>query len=603
MVCQVTARLPGYRRLARRPVDGVLRPAGGVRAVVPLVRVAVEFLEVEVALRRRHVLVLGIVGVLLAEQGAGLLDPQGARVGVVDAVPEGQADPLVRERVVLARAPSEELVVVVDVQELVEIDLASLLEVVGAGPRARRHARAPPPGLARRAPVVLPVEVLQRARAGQAVPDALRVGRREVRIGEVTQLVASDKVAILLEHLAAVPGPGAPPDVEREAHAKFHAGVEERLRRPHLDLVARYLRDPELARRGDDHLVVQVPHDPRQVCHVDVGGLVRHVREGAVDVEGLERGSARGLHLRGVVERHLVAGHAHRVVLVDLRAGHRAPGDIGEVLAACAEALPALAAALLVALRADGRGRGRGRGRGSGAVAGLARVGTLRAIAALLGNALVGARCAVAALVGAALTAADVGLLVAPGGAGVAVFAAGGVVSVVSVVVLGAGVAAGGILAVWWHWRGLWLWRGRRCRGLWRWRGRWHSRRWRGLWRRRGRACAAGEVEAVCVGAAQACHKERCAAGAGRTLCTGGCGIGAGAVRSAGVGAAGVDAAVVGIPWTGSAVVSAGAVVAAGVAAAGVVAAGVAAAGIVAAGIVAAGVAAAGVVVAGVVDS
>mmetsp|Transcript_18043 Transcript_18043/g.54370 ORF Transcript_18043/g.54370 Transcript_18043/m.54370 type:complete len:281 (+) Transcript_18043:547-1389(+) len=247
----------------------------------------------------------------------------------MDGVPPGEPVAAVWALVILAAAGLEEVLVVRDADELVEADRARLLVVPSAVALAGRRARAPTPRLIEQALFVMLRPGPRIARPGEAVPHGSRVLNGIGREGEVAQLVAAHKVAILTKldraslarigSAAVLPGRGPCAQLKRGAvphtlkwsralasvkgkpHAKVHALIEDGLSRPGLDLVADDPGDTKLPRRLVDDLVVQVPEHTSQAARVHVVGRVGLVTHSPVHVEGVERGRA-GLVQLGVGE-------------------------------------------------------------------------------------------------------------------------------------------------------------------------------------------------------------------------------------------------------------------------------------------------------------
>mmetsp|Transcript_93729 Transcript_93729/g.242180 ORF Transcript_93729/g.242180 Transcript_93729/m.242180 type:complete len:222 (-) Transcript_93729:406-1071(-) len=167
--------------------------------------------------------------------------------------------------------------------------------------------------------------------AGKAVPDAAWEVRDELRVGEVTQVVAANEVAPFGILGRAQARPSALLAVIRVAHTEVHLCISEPLRRLALHLVAEHARDLELRGLGDHDLVDEVPHDAGGVGRVHILRRVVvivlravHVEGQRVRVAGPHRGRRRSWRdgprrwrrrrhprrRRGVLARHDVAAPA-----------------------------------------------------------------------------------------------------------------------------------------------------------------------------------------------------------------------------------------------------------------------------------------------------
>mmetsp|Transcript_82528 Transcript_82528/g.250280 ORF Transcript_82528/g.250280 Transcript_82528/m.250280 type:complete len:660 (+) Transcript_82528:99-2078(+) len=281
------------------------------------------------------------VRVVLLEEPSDRVHALGALRRVVDAVPEAAADALVQLGVVLLlvhalgalRQPAlchaggalgegvvPELVVVADARELVEHDLARLLVAVGAVGGARGlvamaagHALETIGALGAHDVEAHLVggdlvvgEAHGGAGAGQGVPQRRPAVVRALLAGpvrlvlrqvggnlDVADLAAHDEAVVVVDVLA--DGRGAPGRVVGDEGPELAlVGVPELPGVLHGHLEAPDAVDVVLPRRVADHLVVQVPHDSREVGGVDVLQRVAGLALRAVHVEGLRPG-ARGV--------------------------------------------------------------------------------------------------------------------------------------------------------------------------------------------------------------------------------------------------------------------------------------------------------------------
>mmetsp|Transcript_145435 Transcript_145435/g.451103 ORF Transcript_145435/g.451103 Transcript_145435/m.451103 type:complete len:407 (-) Transcript_145435:265-1485(-) len=278
-------------------------------------RVLVEVVLVEVALWCPDKLRWTVLG---REEVLRLLDALRALGGVLLAIPEAHAPAAVPAVDVLLAATRHEELVVGDALQLVDADFAGRLGAVGAVASARGHTRAGAAWVLVHALLVVLMESPVGAGTRHAVPDGLGVLVRLVPLvgGEVPDVVAPDKVAVLVVLLVATPGPRAPAAVEGVAHAEVHADLVEGLGRLQLHLHADDARDAKLPGRQDDNLVVQVPHDAGEVRRVDVLGRVIAVAHGPVHVEAEKRcvAGARQSFVRRLVVSHPAYRPRHRIV-------------------------------------------------------------------------------------------------------------------------------------------------------------------------------------------------------------------------------------------------------------------------------------------------
>mmetsp|Transcript_38088 Transcript_38088/g.115135 ORF Transcript_38088/g.115135 Transcript_38088/m.115135 type:complete len:243 (+) Transcript_38088:166-894(+) len=216
-----------------------------VRVLLLGVAVGEELRPVEVARGGGQLGVGRLAGVLLLEQRVGLRHALGVCRGVVDPVPEGHVDARVVGRVVLLPPLVHELFVIVDALQLVDADLPGRRVRVRAveGARGLDVAVAAASRLVRLAIQALLRVRLLRAGARQAEPRAAVVDLPSRERKARGQVVAADKVAILLKLVIAHPRAGALAAVEGVADAEVHPRLVQGLRCPGLELPPRDAAD------------------------------------------------------------------------------------------------------------------------------------------------------------------------------------------------------------------------------------------------------------------------------------------------------------------------------------------------------------------------
>mmetsp|Transcript_53710 Transcript_53710/g.174681 ORF Transcript_53710/g.174681 Transcript_53710/m.174681 type:complete len:295 (+) Transcript_53710:498-1382(+) len=141
---------------------------------------------------------------------------------------------------------------------------------------------------------------IARTLARETVPNAACKVRRRAWVGvHGLELVAADKIAILVIHVIALAGARALLAVVCVTDPEVHTLLQQTCRSSHLHFVAQDPRDAELRRVRDHHLMLQVPHDSCQVRCVDVLWRIARAALGPVHVEAVERAIAGADRRRG----------------------------------------------------------------------------------------------------------------------------------------------------------------------------------------------------------------------------------------------------------------------------------------------------------------
>mmetsp|Transcript_19971 Transcript_19971/g.54433 ORF Transcript_19971/g.54433 Transcript_19971/m.54433 type:complete len:437 (+) Transcript_19971:129-1439(+) len=265
-------------KVAAEAGAGPAEVVAGVGLVVVAVRLRQGLLQVRV----------------LALEGRGDVEvPRHAPGGVVDAVPEFDADAIVRLVVVLQLRLAELLPRVVlrrRLVELVQAEVAGLLKVVRAIALAG-HRLAEAARVVRLALLRLLADGHLRARTREGVPagvaavGVLAVAGEDAGV-EGHVLAADDGAVLVVGLLAAIDA--APAAVEGHVGPKLGLRLLVEVARVlHRDLEAPDARDAELPGALHDDLVVEVPEHAREVRGVDVLVFVGALVLRAVHVKGV----------------------------------------------------------------------------------------------------------------------------------------------------------------------------------------------------------------------------------------------------------------------------------------------------------------------------